>query len=392
MAMIVPMAFTLALKLNQLAPGREEFLGYMLGIGSLCSLLAAPLTGILSDRARSRWGRRRPFTVIGAAVGLAAIPLMSFAPNVGMLGLGWVLSTVGWHTAVGSINNFQADNLPKVQRGRVSGLTSLTRQISPVIGIILVGTVTGDALWVFLLPAVVGTLLTAAFVVLAPEKDSRSLPPAGPLSFGHVLRSFVFNPFRHPAFAWIWGGRFMFFLGLSLTTSYATFFYAQRLDRSVAEVTTVIAVIAGASIISSTTGAIGGGWFSDRAARRQPFILGATIIYSIGTMVSAFSHDFITLLTGSFISSMGIALFTSVGQAFILDVLPHRDTQAGRFMAIASSSQKIPSALAPVLAPVLLSIAATGTDKNYTALFLAAGLLAVLGGLITLLSVRESQG
>lgn len=207
MAMIVPMAFTLALKLNQLAPGREEFLGYMLGIGSLCSLLAAPLTGILSDRARSRWGRRRPFTVIGAAVGLAAIPLMSFAPNVGMLGLGWVLSTVGWHTAVGSINNFQADNLPKVQRGRVSGLTSLTRQISPVIGIILVGTVTGDALWVFLLPAVVGTLLTAAFVVLAPEKDSRSLPPAGPLSFGHVLRSFVFNPFRHPAFAWIWGGR-----------------------------------------------------------------------------------------------------------------------------------------------------------------------------------------
>lgn len=390
MAMIVPMAFTLALRLNQLAPGREEFLGYMLGIGSLCSLFAAPLTGILSDRARSRWGRRRPFTVIGAAVGLAAIPLMSFAPDVGTLGLGWVLSTVGWHTAVGSINNYQADNLPKIQRGRVSGLTSLTRQISPVIGIILVGGVTGDALWVFLLPAVVGVLLIAAFVVFAPEQDSRRLASAGPLSFGSVLGSFVFNPCQHPDFAWTWAGRFVFFLGLSLTTSYATFFYAQRMDLSVAEVTTVIAVIAGASIISSTTGAIGGGWFSDRAARRQPFILGATIIYAVGTIVSAFSHDFITLLAGSFISSMGIAVFTSVGQALILDVLPHRETQAGRFMAIASSSQKIPSALAPVLAPALLSIAATGNDKNYTALFLAAGLLALLGGFITLLGVRGS--
>lgn len=60
-------------------------------------------------------------------------------------------------------------------------------------------------------------------------------------------------------------------------------------------------------------------------------------------------------------------------------------------MAIASSSQKIPSILAPVLAPALLSIAASGTDKNYTALFLAAGLLAVLGGLIAMLSVREAQ-
>lgn len=35
MATIVPMAFTLALKLNQLAPGREEALGYILGAGTV---------------------------------------------------------------------------------------------------------------------------------------------------------------------------------------------------------------------------------------------------------------------------------------------------------------------------------------------------------------------
>ena len=389
MAMIVPMAFTLALRLNQLAPGREEYLGFMLGAGSLCSLFAAPLTGILSDRARSRWGRRRPFTIVGAAVGVAAIPLMAFAPNVLLLGTGWVLSTVGWHTAVGSINNYQADNLPKTQRGRVSGLTSLARQVAPVIGIIIVGRVTTDALWVFLLPAAVGTLLVTAFIALAPEKDSRGLAAGGPLSVGDVLQSFAFNPRQHPAFAWAWGGRFMFFLGLSLTTSYSTFFYAQRLDITVADVTSVIALTSGASIVSSTTGSIGGGWLSDRTARRHPFLLAATIIYAVGTIVSAFSYDLITLLVGSFISSMGIATFTSVGQAHVLDVLPNRETQAGRFMAVTSSSQKIPSVLAPALAPVLLSVAATGTEKNYTALFLAAGSLAVLGGLITLLGVRE---
>lgn len=391
MAMIVPMAFSLALRLDQLAPGREEFLGYMLGIGSLCSLVAAPLTGILSDRMRSRWGRRRPFTVIGTVVGLTAIPVMAFAPNVALLGVGWILSTVGWGTAVGSIGNYQADNLTGLQRGKVSGLTGLTMQISPVIGIILVGRVAADALWVFLLPAAVGTLFVAAFVILAPEKDSRGLALSGRLSLGSVLRSFVFNPKEHPAFAWTWAGRFVFFLGLSLTTSYAAFFYAQRLDMSVAEVATVIAVISGASIVSSTVGALGGGWFSDRANRRQPFILLGTVIYGAGTIVSAFSHDFITLIVGSLISSMGVAAFIAVGQALVLDVLPHRESQAGKFMAITSFSQKIPAVLAPGLAPALLAIAATGNDKNYTALFLVAGALALIGGLVTVLGVRESN-
>ncbi|WP_432246174.1 MFS transporter (plasmid) [Arthrobacter sp. G.S.26] len=388
MALIVPMAFTLALKLNQLAPGREETLGYILGAGSLCSLLAAPVTGILSDRTRSRWGRRRPYTVIGAAVGLAAVPLMAFAPNILVLGLGWMLSSVGWGTAVGSIGNFQADNLAEAQRGKVSGLTGLTMQVAPVIGIMLAGTVTANALWVFMLPAAVGTTLVAAFVIFAPERDSRGRGLSTPLSVGRVLRSFGFNPRKHPAFAWVWAGRFLFFLGLSLTTSYATFFYAQRLQIGVADITTAIAVISGASIVSATVGAVGGGWLSDRAAHRWPFIMLGTVLYASGAVVSAFSYDLTLLLVGSFISSTGIALFSSVGQALILDVLPHRETQAGRFMAITSFSQKIPSALAPLLAPVLLSISAAGTEKNYSALFLAAGALAVSGGLLTLLYVR----
>lgn len=388
MAMIVPMSFTLALRLNQLAPGREEFLGYMLGAGSVFSLLTAPLTGILSDRARSRWGRRRPFTVLGVTVGLVAIPLMAFAPNVFLLATGWVVSTVGWHTAMGSINNYQADTLPKFQRGRVAGLTSLARQVAPVVGIILVGQVVMDPLWVFLLPAAIGILLVFSFVVFAPEEKPPASHPETSLSIRTVFSSFAFNPRRHPEFAWTWGGRFMFFLGLSLTTSYSTFFYAQRLDMDVAQVSTVMATISGGSIISSIAGAVGGGWLSDRATRRQPFILAATFIYAGGAAISAFSYDLMSLLIGSLITSLGIAVFTAVGQALVLDVLPHRETQAGRFTAITGSSQKIPNSLAPLLAPALLSVTAVGAEKNYTALFLAAGMLAVLGGLITLLGSR----
>ena len=61
------------------------------------------------------------------------------------------------------------------------------------------------------------------------------------LSLSGLLRSYGFRPSRVPDFAWNWLGRFVFFLGLSVTTSFSTFFYAQRLHVTVAEVVTFIA-------------------------------------------------------------------------------------------------------------------------------------------------------
>ena len=58
-------------------------------------------------------------------------------------------------------------------------------------------------------------------------------------------------------------------------------------------------------------------------------------------------------------------------------------------MAITSFSQKIPGALAPFAATLLLSLATVGDAKNYTLLYLSSGLLALAGGLITVLAVRS---
>jgi len=78
--------------------------------------------------------------------------------------------------------------------------------------------------------------------------------------------------------------------------------------------------------------------------------------------------------------SLGIATFSAVGQAVVLDVLPERDSQAGRYMAITMFSQKIPGVIAPAFAPLLLGL--WGTGENYTTLYVMAGLLALAGGTI----------
>jgi MFS family permease len=86
-ATVVPMAYTLALRVDQLAPGNEQVLGYLLGISATLSLLYGPVLGTLSDRTRSRFGRRKPYMLAGCALGLLALLIMAFAPDIPILGL-----------------------------------------------------------------------------------------------------------------------------------------------------------------------------------------------------------------------------------------------------------------------------------------------------------------
>lgn len=385
MAMIVPMSYSLAVRLDQLSPGRADLLGYILGIGAAATLIVAPLTGILSDRTRSRWGRRRPFTVIGIALGLAGVPTMAFAPNLVVLAAGWVLSTVGWNTAGGSVGNWQADRLPAQQRGKVSGMTGLAMQISPVVGIILVGTVRAETLLVFAIPAAFGLVLAGLFVFFAEDPDSRRFEHPDPLTMGRVVRSYAFNPRAFPDFAWNWVGRFVFFLGLTFTTSFSVFFFAQRLGVPVPDVANFQAITAALSIITALVGSLGGGWLSDKMRRRKPLIVTGAMVFAAGCTVSAFAGDVPTLLVGTLIASLGIAIFAAVGQALTLDVLPNRETEAGRYMAIILFAQKIPGVLAPAVAPMILTV---GGGENFFALYLVGAALALIGGVTIGVGVR----
>nr|WP_314841449.1 MFS transporter [uncultured Microbacterium sp.] len=390
LAYLVPMVFTLALKLDQLQPGDAAALGYIIGAGSLATLVAAPLTGVLSDRTRSRWGRRRPFTIAGALVGVVSIAIMAVAPLPLILGVGWILANLGWGTALGSIGNLQADRLAASQRGKVGAFIGVATQVAPVTGILLVGpfaTDVGLALW---LPAMVGLPLLIAFVVFVREEDSRGLRFEKRLTVGELIRSYGFRPRDFTDFAWNWLGRFFFFLGITCTSTYSTFFLADRLHVSVQEIAPIVALLAGVGTVVSAVGAVASGWISDRWGRRRPFVVVGAVLYGVGVSVSAFAQDLPALVVGGVTSSLGIAVFLAVNQAMVLDVLPHRDTQAGRFMGITSFSQKIPNALAPLAAPLILAIGAREAS-NYTLLYLSAGVLVIVGGFLIAWRVRGTR-
>jgi len=381
MAFITPIAISLAIRVAELAPGHEEYLGYITGAGALFVMLTSPFMGIWSDRTRTRFGRRRPFMVGGMVVGVVSLLVMALAPSIVVLGLGWVLAQWGWGTVLSNLQISTADRLPESQRGKVAGLTGFATQVAPVFGVIATFGVTGNAVLLFLIPGAVGVVLVSLFVLLVHEADARELPREA-IGVAGVLRKYLYNPAKYPDFSLNWLGRFLFYGGLTLNTTFTAFFFASRLGVTVAEVAGIIAALGGAGVLATTAGALGGGFLSDRLKRRRIFVLAGGALMALGMMIMVLGPGMPAIITGSLIVSAGIGMFAAVDQALLLDVLPERETDAGRFMGITGFATSIPQALGPLAASGVLLIGANGDQKNYTLLYIVAAALVLAGGLV----------
>ena len=97
----------------------------------MVALLAQALFGLLSDRSRLRWGRRRPFIFTGTLLDMVFIVLIGF--TAGMEGLNgfWIMFGVAMLLQVSSNMAHAAtqgvipDLVPEHQRGRASGVKSV---------------------------------------------------------------------------------------------------------------------------------------------------------------------------------------------------------------------------------------------------------------------------
>jgi GPH family glycoside/pentoside/hexuronide:cation symporter len=74
-ALAVPI-YSIALRMDPL------LLGIALAVPRLVGAIVDPLVGAVSDNARTRWGRRRPFIMGGAVIGALLLPLIWMPPTV----------------------------------------------------------------------------------------------------------------------------------------------------------------------------------------------------------------------------------------------------------------------------------------------------------------------
>ncbi|WP_217181050.1 MFS transporter [Streptomyces sp. AC495_CC817] len=116
--------------------------GIVLSVGGVIGVIAAPLAGWMSDRTRSRWGRRRPWAIAGSVLAAAGLIATGVVTGPVPIGAAWIVVSIGVSVASTAFTAMIADQLPPTQRGAASAAASCAQALGIVLGvgaIVLIG-------------------------------------------------------------------------------------------------------------------------------------------------------------------------------------------------------------------------------------------------------------
>jgi MFS family permease len=382
-AVLTPASVTLAIRVGQINPdGKATSLAFVASFGAAAALVANPLLGSLSDHSTLRWGQRRPFIIGGVLLGVLAVIGIGFARSIGEIAFGWVLAQFAFNAASTALVAILPERIPMQMRGRVAGFMGMTAQVAMLSGTAITQFVGTSGYGMFVWPSLAGVMLTLPFVTTLREHP-RSRAQVGTINWRTLASSFWINPIKHRDFALAWLGRFfVWFANMSLL-NFKTYFLIDRLGYSTATVAPVLTTAMLIMAVSITCSSIFGGWISDQTGRRKIYVVGASLLFASTMVIVAHATTLPSFFVAIALAGVATGLYMGVDYALVAQVLPDNKDQAAKGMGFFNLTSTIPQTLAPVLGPVLLSIGASGRTDNYTALFLAGALFAVIGASLT---------
>lgn len=359
--------------------GKTATLGIVFAITSVFSTTTTPVSGALSDRTRSRFGRRTPWIVGGSLVGGTATILIPHGGNIVGITALWLLATVGLNCMLPPITTVVADRFRPSERGTVSGVVGATMTAGLSAGTIFGGLLADH---MFLAYAIIGTgvmLACALFVLLNPEPPlPASFGSPAPFRLGAFLRSFWISPRDHPDFAWAFFGRFSIYMGYQAILTYLLYILEDHIGLSQSAANAMIARMSTVTLIALVFSSLTSGWLADRMGRLKPLVFLAGVIMALAVIAPLTSPTIPGMFGYAVLIGLGYGAFMSVDLALMTRVLPPRpegEEATGKDLGILTTAINIPQILSPVMGATLLSL----TGNNYPLLFCVAAAWVVVG-------------
>ncbi|MET0780524.1 MAG: MFS transporter [Microbacterium sp.] len=355
-------------------------LSIVAAVGGLVVIVSTPLFGRLSDRTMSKLGKRRPWILGGALAGMAGVVLLAFSVELWQVIVGWAIVQTGYGATNAAVHALLADQIPTRIRARVSAAASVANAIALILGALMIAALPNDLQWTwFIVPGVIGTIFSVLLFFRLHDIVRTEKPE--PWKWSDVLSTYWLNPVKYRDFFWAWACRLLVTMSIFTVSVYLLFFIIDRLQVPKEEASGVYATVLIAFTLASIVTTLLFGWISDRTGRRKAIVWVSALLSAAGLTIAALAPDLTTFLIAMIFVGGAQGAFISVDIAMMTEVLPNFD-EAGKDLGIVSLSYQVPQVLVPVLAIPLLAIG--GSGENYSALFIAAIVFGVLGGLCVL--------
>ena len=381
-ALMGPATVSIQIKASQLASSPAEaasITAFAVAPGALAAVIFNALGGRISDRSTSRFGRRRPWLIVGALGMLVGLALIALAPGAALMAVGWFLAQAAGNLALAAYVASIADQLSPAQYGRASGLVGIAGNLAVMIATWLASVLTGNMIALFLVPGLIGMVLVLVFAFMLPEPVLRE--NRLPFNLRELVLTFWRNPVKFPDFGLAWGGRFTIILASYMFTTFRLLYMENHLGLDAGSATLAVATGVTIYTVTSMVASLLAGWLSDVLGRRKILVAASILIFGLATYLLLHADTVTAFYVVEAIMGLAYGTYIAVDLALVLEVLPDRE-QAGKDMGVFNIANALPQSLAPAFGGFLLANLGGGTD--FTALLVAALVAAVIGAVLTM--------
>jgi MFS family permease len=384
--------------------------GWLTALGAAAALVVQPIVGAISDRTPGRFGRRRPYIVVGTVLMLASVVALGLTRELSFFALGFIIFNIGNNASTAAYQGLLPDRVPESQHGTASGYLGLMTILgsigSPALAGVLLGATppgesyeqavrSGSALFYALTSVVVliGLIVTVVGIREAPLATLPHIernPAVGVRRSGRYQRmvSPWLDPWKNQNFTWVVLTRAFVMLGINMFQDFILLYFGGVAhEANFIQQTAALAVLAlvGAVVSSLVVGIV-----SDRV-RRVPIVCVATVFMTIATVAFVIAPEKVPLWPLGIFFGLGYGAYASVDWALAVDSLPSLGS-AGKDLGIWNIASALPAVLGPLLGLLFISSASLFdlTALGYRVVFGAASFFLLLGAAFVV-RVRESR-
>ncbi|MFO7583549.1 MAG: MFS transporter [Anaerolineales bacterium] len=361
--------------------------------GLMVALLAQALFGLLSDRSRFKWGRRRPFIFVSSLsesiviLGLAWVAGLQGMTGYGFLFAAYILAMIFANMGHAATQGLIPDIVPQEKRGIASGLKMLLEIPLPLVlvGLVIAPMVSRGNLTGALVVTVTGMIICMAITMFVREKQPESTPEpldwkpfislvmmtvvftgiilglgelvrvlinnlgdVSQLTFGAIgiiamFAAVVVGIFaslsihldktvrQSRAFIWFIIARLAALVAIFNITSFLLYFLQEKFEMSASEAVALAGQLP--MVLGGFVIVFGlvAGWLSDRFSRKLLTIVGA-LIGALGVMVIILGPNVPMMFVAAGLIGLSYSLFNVASWALGTDIIPKE--RAGEFLGL----------------------------------------------------------
>jgi MFS family permease len=161
---------------------KNTALGEMRTAGLVIAMLVQPAAGLLSDRSTSRFGRRRPFILVGTLLDLVCLAAIGLSWNYWSLLVAVLLIQFSGNISHGALQGLIPDLVPEGQRGLASAVKAIFELIPVILTSLVLAKMVGNGqLGLAIVVTGVGLLVTMALTMLLVKEEPLKVKPTAPL-------------------------------------------------------------------------------------------------------------------------------------------------------------------------------------------------------------------